>query len=93
MSFNPNDHVTNLRGKDYLEVKWRIAWFRDSHPTGRIDTEIVSHDPVVMKATIYSADTCLATGFGTAKQQGVAKSRPYEGAETAAIGRALAGED
>jgi len=90
MTFNPKDHIINMRGKDYLEVKWRLVWFRDVHPGGRIDTEVVCHDPVVMRATIFTEDKCLATGYGTAKLQGVASSRPYEGAETAAIGRALA---
>ena len=90
MTFNPKQHITNMRGKDYLEVKWRLVWFRDEHPTGRIETEVIQHDPVLMKATVYTEDKCLATGYGTAKMQGVAKSRPYEGAETAAIGRALA---
>ena len=90
MTFNPKQHITNMRGKDYLEVKWRLVWFRDEHPTGRIETEVIQHEPVLMKATVYTEDKCLATGYGTAKMQGVAKSRPYEGAETAAIGRALA---
>jgi len=90
MTFNPKQHITNMRGKDYLEVKWRLVWFREEHPTGRIETELVNHDPVLMRATIFSDDKCLATGYGTAKMQGVAKTRPYEGAETAAIGRALA---
>jgi len=90
MTFNPKDHVMNMRGKDYLEVKWRLVWFREEHPAGRIETEVVTHDPVLMKALVFSADNLLATGYGTAKVQGVAKSRPYEGAETAAIGRALA---
>ena len=91
MTFNPKDHVMDMRGKDYLEVKWRLVWFREEYPTGRIETEVVQHDPVLMKATVFTDLGCtLASGYGTAKMQGVAKSRPYEGAETAAIGRALA---
>ena len=44
-----------------------------------------------MKATVANSEgLVLATGHGTPKQMGVAKSRPFEGSETAAIGRALA---
>ena len=89
--FNPKNHITNMRGKDYLEVKWRLVWFREDHPDGCINTDVVQHDPVVMKAKVVDAGgRILGVGHGTAKLQGVAKSRPYEGAETAAIGRALA---
>lgn len=89
--FDPKSKVSKMQGKDYLEVKWRIAWFRDEHPKGSIITEIVMNDPVTVKATIIDGDNrILATGHGTPKMQGVAKSRPFEGAETAAVGRALA---
>lgn len=87
--FDPKSKITKMQGKDYLEVKWRIAWFRDDHPKGSIITEMVNE--TLCKATILDGDNrLLATGHGTPKMQGVAKSRPYEGAETAAIGRALA---
>lgn len=89
--FDAKSKVTKMQGKDYLEVKWRIAWFRDEHPKGGIITEIATNEPISFKATILDAEgRILATGFGTPKMQGVAKSRPFEGAETAAVGRALA---
>lgn len=49
MSFNPNDHITKLpqgqdRTADYLEVKWRLVWFRLECPEGTIHTEIVTLD-------------------------------------------------
>lgn len=88
-NFDPKSKLTKMQGKDYLEVKWRIAWFRADHPKGSIITEIINEG--VIKATVLDGDNrLLATGHGTPKMQGVAKSRPYEGAETAAIGRALA---
>lgn len=87
--FNPQSKVTKMQGKDYLEVKWRIVWFRTDHPKGSIITEVVNDD--LMKATIIDGDgRVLATGHGSSKKMGVAKNRPFEGAETAAIGRALA---
>lgn len=44
MAFNPNEHLMQLQKKDYLEVKWRLVWFRDLCPTGSIETEIVHLD-------------------------------------------------
>lgn len=87
--FDPRSKITKMQGRNYLEVKWRIVWFRSEHPKGGIQTDVVGDD--LIKATITDADgNVLATGHGSSKKQGVAKSRPYEGAETAAIGRALA---
>lgn len=39
MAFNPNEHLMKLKDKDYLEVKWRMVWFREQWPQGTIDTE------------------------------------------------------
>lgn len=47
-TFNPNDHVMQLKSKqgaqDYLPVQWRLVWFRQDHPQGTIETEIVHLD-------------------------------------------------
>ena len=47
-SFNPNDHLMQLRSKDgakdYLPVQWRLVWFRDQCPHGTIDTEELEVD-------------------------------------------------
>ena len=91
MTFDPNSKLMDMRGKQYLEVKWRIVWFREDHPLGSIVTEVVNYDPQVVHASVMTEDgKVLGTGIGTPKMQGVAKARPFEGAETAAIGRALA---
>lgn len=42
--FNPSEHLSELRGKKYLEVKWRLAWLRSEHPEAEIVTELVAHD-------------------------------------------------
>lgn len=56
MTFDPEKHLLNLprQVKDgdgyrtvndqYLEVKWRLVWFRDKYPNGTIETEEVSVD-------------------------------------------------
>jgi hypothetical protein len=49
MTFDPNDHISKLpQGKDktaeYLEVKWRLVWFRDQCSEGTINTELVTLD-------------------------------------------------
>jgi len=47
-SFNPNDHVMQLKSregaKDYLPVQWRLVWFREKCPNGTIETEMVHLD-------------------------------------------------
>src|SRR5579885_2416607 len=30
MTFNPNEHLMKLQGKDYLQVKWRLVWFNEA---------------------------------------------------------------
>ena len=44
MTFNPEKHLMELQGKAYLEVKWRLVWFRQECPNGTIDTEEVIVD-------------------------------------------------
>lgn len=93
MSFNPKDHMTDLRGRDYLEVKWRLVWFRDVHPSGTIETQVMNTDPLIVRATVSVNGMTLATGHGSADSDGkrvVWTGREIEKAETAAIGRALA---
>lgn len=92
MAFNPQEHMTKLKGKDYLEVKWRLVWFKDKHGTaGAISTEVISFEPVLVKATICLDGVVIATGHGSAKAaaNAVWTGREIEKAETAAIGRAL----
>lgn len=91
--FNPKEHMTPLKGKDYLEVKWRLVWFREEQPNGIINTEVVSFDPLVIKATVLDESGAqLSSGHGSAQtgKNAVWSGREIEKAETAAIGRALA---
>jgi hypothetical protein len=47
--FNPNEHVVQIKTKDgfrdYLPVQWRLAWFREQHPEGIIETEMLHLEP------------------------------------------------
>lgn len=91
--FNAKKHLIQLKGKWYLETKHRIQWFREDHPRGCISTELVSTDPIIVKATIYNGEgAVLATAHAGAVDKGNAvwSGRGVEKSETAAIGRALA---
>jgi hypothetical protein len=92
--FNPKDHMTNLKGKEYLEVKWRLVWLREDKPAACIDTELthITDSVIIMRARISVGGQVIATGYGTAPLagQGSWRGREVEKAETAAIGRALA---
>ncbi|MBO0780217.1 MAG: hypothetical protein J2P37_15440 [Ktedonobacteraceae bacterium] len=43
-AFNPNEHLIQLKGKDYLPVQWRLVWFRERFPQGTIETEMLHLD-------------------------------------------------
>jgi hypothetical protein len=89
MTFDPSQHLIQLKGKDYLEVKWRLAWLRDSEPDARIETECLesSADYASFKATITLPTGAVATGHGSEEKKDFGDF--YEKAETKAIGRAL----
>ena len=101
--FNPADFTRQLPNEDgsmsmYLDVKYRLLWFRLHRPKGKIDTEIIHVDDksavVCCKlyedkadpADQYVARSC-AQRFITNEKFG---DRYLEIAETAALGRVLA---
>jgi hypothetical protein len=104
--FDPQPHLIQLSRKvkdratghyttvydDYLEVKWRLCWFRDRYPHGVITTEEVCVDLdrgyARYKATVEDGQGGRATGYGTETAAGFADY--VERAETRALGRALA---
>lgn len=83
--------LLNLKGKDYLEVKYRLVWFREEHPQWSIETEFLSIDDRSATARAVVRDE---TGriIATSHKSETAGSFPdfMEKAETGAIGRALA---
>ncbi|MGE3262026.1 MAG: hypothetical protein AB7K68_09625 [Bacteriovoracia bacterium] len=83
--------LLNLKGKDYLEVKYRLVWFREEHPQWSIETEFLSMDDRSACARAVVRDE---TGriIATSHKAETAGNFPdfMEKAETGAIGRALA---
>ena len=94
--FDPTRHLRKVRGgAEYLEVKWRLVWFRERFPNGRIETELLhfTGSSGVVKATVTAIDADGAIhGLATGIKAGDAASFGdfLEKAETGAIGRALA---
>lgn len=83
--------VMSLKGKDYLEVKWRIVWFREERPDWRIKTIPITleKDSALFNASILNEkNEVVAMGHKLETKQGFADF--VEKAETGAIGRALA---
>jgi hypothetical protein len=83
--------LLNLRGKEYLEVKYRLVWFREDHPDWSIETELISVTDVsaYARATIRDEKSrIIATSHKFESIQGFPDF--IEKAETGAIGRALA---
>jgi hypothetical protein len=83
--------ILSLRGKDYLEVKFRLVWFREEHPDWSIETEILSatENSAYARATIKDEQgRIIATSHKFETKQGFPDF--IEKAETGSIGRALA---
>ena len=89
-SFDASKYLTNLRGKEYLEVKWRLLWLRTQHPDATIETELVKHDAglALFRARVSVPDGGSATGWGSETVDDFGDF--IEKAETKALGRALA---
>lgn len=88
--FDPGRYLTKIGSSDYLEVKWRLVWLREVHPTALIDTELVSHTDqmAIFKATVSLLNGGSATGYGSESYDDFTDY--IEKAETKALGRALA---
>ncbi len=88
--FDPSRYLRDLKGNDYLDVKWRLVWLRSEHPDAIIRTELVKVDEkigAIFKATIEIPGTgAVATGYGSEAPKDFGDF--VEKAETKAIGRA-----
>ncbi len=92
--FDPRPHLTSLKGKPYLEVKYRLLWLTEEQPHYTIETEPITltDQLAIFKATIttYDEDGALlrrATGTKSETPRGFADY--VEKSETGSIGRAL----
>lgn len=93
MSFNPKEHLSKIKGKDYLEVKWRLVWFREDHPDYEIDTEFIVLDidqGVAVCRAVIKDNESRQLACGTKTEYKASFFDYVEKSETGAIGRALA---
>ena len=83
--------LMDFRGKAYLEVKYRLVWFREEHPDWGIETELLLVEPnkTIAKATVRNAEGRII-GQGTKAENVQGFPDHLEKAETGSIGRALA---
>jgi hypothetical protein len=94
MAFDVKKHLMKVTGKDYLPVAWRLVWFREERPLGRIITaplELNTQEGIaIFQATVMDENgNILAMGTKCETRKGFGDF--IEKAETGAIGRALAG--
>lgn len=83
--------LLNLKGKQYLEVKYRLVWFREEHPDWSIETELLSVTDTAAHARAVVRDENGRVMATSHKFESVHGFPDYlEKAETGAIGRALA---
>lgn len=90
-NFIPSEHLIPLKGKDYLEVKWRLVWFREEKPLWGVETDTLelTDQRAVFKATVKNEEgRTIAVGHGSETPRDFGDY--IEKAETKAIGRALA---
>lgn len=91
--FEPARYLSKLKGKDYLEVKWRLVWLRDEAPESQIRTEHVLLNENI--AVFHAIATRIVDGEVKGVGEGYGSETPkdfgdyIEKAETKAIGRAL----
>ena len=79
----------NIHGKEYITVAERVKAIHENEKSFSIETELVSQNPVVIKATVKTPKGTF-TGISYANfDKAIEKQSPYEVAETSAVGRAL----
>lgn len=83
--------LRDMRGKDYLDVQYRVLWMREEHPDWGIQTEFLQ-----LTDTIAIAHATIRDASGKILAQGTKTETPkgfddfVEKAETGSVGRALA---
>ncbi len=83
--------LLNLKGRDYLEVKYRLVWFREEHPNWSIETSFIAVGDRSACARAEIKDESGRVIATSHKSESAANFSDFmEKAETGAIGRALA---
>jgi hypothetical protein len=89
---DPHTGQWTTRLEDYLEVEWRLVWFRECFPHGHITTEEICVDLdrgyARFRCVVTNGEGGQASGYGTETAAGFADY--VERAETRALGRAPA---
>jgi hypothetical protein len=106
MTFDPQAHLIQLprrvkdpqtgqwsvRQDEYLEVKWRLCWFREQYPHGTIDTQFLRLDweqgIAICQCTVSDGEGGKSTATGTETRKSFEDF--VEKSETRSVGRALA---
>lgn len=86
-----NKGIVNIHGKEYMTVARRVELAHEEKALESIETEVLSHDPVVVRAKVFVKGHQY-TGISSVNldsQRMIEKDNPYEVAETSAVGRAL----
>ena len=88
--FDPSQHLIKLKGKDYLEAKWRLVWLRSEHPDAQVETSPVRIDEglAIIRAKVTLPSGACGAGIGSESPTDFADY--IEKAETKALSRALA---
>lgn len=86
-----NNGIVNIHGKDYMTVARRVELAQQNKALEGVETEVLNHDPVVVKAKVTIKGE-VYTGISSVNldsNRQIEKQNPYEVAETSAVGRAL----
>lgn len=86
-----NNGIVKIHGKDYMTVARRVELAHQEKALESVETEVLNHDPVVVKAKVCIKGQ-VYTGVSSVSLDStkfIEKENPYEIAETSAVGRAL----
>ncbi len=94
MSFDPRQHLMNLKGKDYLPVAARLIWLNEEAARYTIQSQILKLEDTyaIVQATVTvfdDAGNAIKTATATKREDKTHFPDYLEKAETGSIGRAL----
>lgn len=86
-----NNGIVNIHGREYMTVARRLELAHEDHAIEGVETEVLSHNPVVIRAkvTVKGRTYTGISAVDLESEKQIEKQNPYEVAETSAVGRAL----